>query len=146
VERFFEKVLKTESCWLWQGTLSNGYGNFAINGGHILAHRYSWELVHGPVPDGLWVLHNCPGGDDPRCCNPAHLWLGTNQDNIADMAKKGSRKGEKSAQAKFTNTDILEMRRLAQAGVSFAEIAVKFSTGRSYVKQIVRRERWSHIP
>jgi hypothetical protein len=94
-ERFWAKVHKTDGCWLWTGGHSHGYGNLARTKqeGPILAHRYSYELAYGSFPAELHVLHTC---DTPRCVRPDHLFLGTHQDNIADMARKGRRaQGEK---------------------------------------------------
>lgn len=92
-ERFWEKVQKTDSCWPWTGFLNHfGYGNISSGGRYgrpIRAHRVSWELHNGPIPDGLFVLHNCPSGDNPACVNPAHLWLGTKLQNSRDMMAKG---------------------------------------------------------
>ena len=91
-ERFWAKVARgsTSECWLWLGGISStGYGSIKRSGGaRITAHRASWELHRGPVPDGLWVLHRC---DVRRCVNPAHLFLGTRLDNIRDMDAKGRR-------------------------------------------------------
>jgi hypothetical protein len=89
-ERFWEKVNKTETCWLWTGhTSQNGYGRFWLNKRNIQAHRFSWGLVNGPVPDGFILCHNCPDGDNPACVRQSHLFLGTNADNSADMVRKG---------------------------------------------------------
>lgn len=89
-ERFWEKVDKSSECWLWLGAKSKeGYGYFAFEGKQTGAHRASYILAHGPIPDDLWVLHNCPGGDNPSCVRPAHLWLGTVTDNNRDMFAKG---------------------------------------------------------
>lgn len=93
-ERFWEKVNRTDGCWLWTAsTRDKGYGAFSYrkDGRQIQdrAHRFSWVLHNGPIPPGLWVLHNCPDGDNPACVNPAHLWLGTSDDNIRDMNAKG---------------------------------------------------------
>lgn len=90
-ERFFEKValIPFHTCWEWIGAVaSNGYG--VINQGRrttgiMRAHRVSWEIHFGPVPDKLWVLHKC---DNRTCVNPAHLFLGTRQDNVDDMVNK----------------------------------------------------------
>jgi len=77
----------TSGCWLWAKTLSRfGYGMFRIKRESYLAHRYSWTLHRGPIPVGLWVLHRC---DVPACVNPGHLFLGTHQDNMDDMKRKG---------------------------------------------------------
>jgi len=88
-ERFWTKVQKTDSCWLWLGsrTSAKGYGQFIANGRRYLASRYSWELHNGqPIPDGLIVCHHC---DNPQCVNPAHLFTGTYQDNMDDRGAKG---------------------------------------------------------
>lgn len=92
--RVFIKERITESptgCWLWNRShASSGYGDFRMNGKHYLAHRASYEAFIGPIPVGMWVLHKC---DVRSCVNPEHLFLGTNQDNIADSVRKGRRKG-----------------------------------------------------
>ena len=94
VERFFEKVKKTKSCWLWVagrfGT-DNGetrrYGCFMVSKaiGTKLAHRVSWEIHNGPIPSGMYVCHTC---DVPLCVNPSHLFIGTQKDNAMDMVNK----------------------------------------------------------
>ena len=76
-----------DDCWLWkQSTDRHGYGQTGHDGLHWSAHRLAWQLSNGPIPDGLFVLHHC---DNPPCCNPAHLFLGTQADNMADMVSKG---------------------------------------------------------
>ncbi len=91
-ERLWEKVDRSGDCWIWKGAISNkGYGSFRFNNKTELAHRVAWILVNGPIPDGVGdhgtcVLHSC---DNPRCVNPAHLFLGTQVDNINDMVRKG---------------------------------------------------------
>jgi HNH endonuclease len=89
--RFWRKVARLDenSCWLWlAGTNNRGYGQLGGErvGSHVLAHRISYQLRYGPIPDGLQVMHKC---DTPRCCNPKHLALGTNADNSADKVSKG---------------------------------------------------------
>lgn len=90
-DRFWLKVQKGSGCWLWTGGKhGRGYGGLHCGGKvfrkYLQAHRVSWELHHGPIPDGLWVLHKC---DNPICVNPDHLFLGTRQDNMGDCAAKG---------------------------------------------------------
>lgn len=86
-DRFYEKVQKTESCWLWKGALnSRGYGSLGNGAGkRILAHRYSYVLHRGEIPEGLIVCHTC---DVRECVNPEHLWVGTHKDNSDDMFAK----------------------------------------------------------
>lgn len=84
-DRFWSKVDRSADCWLWTGARTpTGYG--ALHGQERLAPRMAWTLSVGPIPMGLQVLHRC---DNPPCVNPDHLWLGTQQDNMADMIAKG---------------------------------------------------------
>lgn len=90
--RFWSKVQKNgeDQCWVWTAKKFRfGYGQFQFRRGSYIAHRISWVIAHGPIPDGMCVLHNCPDGDNPSCVNPSHLWLGTTQDNIRDCVAKG---------------------------------------------------------
>jgi len=88
-ERFWAKVdvCAPDDCWLWKaGTSAHGYGRFWVNGGNVQAHRFAYELTNGPIPDCLSALHSC---DTPGCCNPKHLFLGTQKDNMQDAVAKG---------------------------------------------------------
>lgn len=88
-EDFWASVekLDSNSCWLWlAGRDIDGYGTLRYQTVDWRSHRLAWFLTNGPIPDGLHVLHSC---DNPPCCNPAHLFLGTNADNMKDKARKG---------------------------------------------------------
>lgn len=84
-ERFFQKVNKTDSCWLWTGARAQGYGKFSVNGKIWQATRWSYEFHKSPIPDGLLICHTC---DFPACVNPEHLWPGTHSENALDMVNK----------------------------------------------------------
>lgn len=120
-ERFWEKVDKSsgeDACWLWTGYCDNkkGYGRIRWRGRPHVASRVAWEIAHGIPDDDLFVLHSC---DNPRCVNPAHLFLGTNQDNIDDRERKNRNRpprGEKHWCSKLTDSQVLEIRSRYAAG------------------------------
>jgi hypothetical protein len=109
--RFESKFVKADGCWLWHGAIDRwargGYGRFGYMGRNDKAHRVAWILYKGPIPDGLHVLHTC---DVRSCVNPNHLWLGTNDDNILDKAKKhrGGVIGEKNPHSRLTADKVRE--------------------------------------
>lgn len=139
--RFWEKVRVTPGCWLWQASTNpRGYGVFGLHGKTPLAHRVSWELHNQPVPAGLWVLHRC---DTPSCVNPDHLWLGTHEENMKDMAAKrrgrsGHPMGVLAYHAKLTAEQARTIRQLRAAGVLQCELAMQFGVHRSTVQEISR--------
>lgn len=153
-QRFWSKVNKSNSsgCWLWTASVQHhrgGYGKLKVQGVTKRAHRVAWELTNGPVPEGLFVLHNCPGGDNPRCVNPAHLWVGTNDENMADMSRKGrvsDRRGEKHHRVKLTASQVREiLRRTKEGGETQKQLAAHFGVCRSTIGMIARRVNWSHL-
>src|SRR3990167_9586370 len=89
-ERFWNRVNKTATCWLWTASCNKGYGQMWDGKKIRSTHRLSWEMANGPITDGLCVLHKC---DVRACVCPSHLFLGTVADNQTDMKKKGRRKG-----------------------------------------------------
>lgn len=141
-ERFWSKVLKTDSCWLWQGSICGvGYGHFGIDGHTKDAHRLSWEMTRGPIPDGMRVLHNCPAGDRRDCVNPDHLWLGTQADNIRDMWAKGR------GRAKLTSRQVAEIRELAKhTSLSRRAIGLRYGVSKSSIQHILIGRNWKEHP
>ena len=87
LERSLDKSAGTDGCWVWTAaTNSRGYGHATFDGARTYAHRIAYTLAYGPIPEGMFVCHRC---DNPPCCNPAHLFVGTAADNAQDMAAKG---------------------------------------------------------
>jgi len=149
-KRFWRYVAKgqpVDSCWLWAGARQpKGYGTLNVEGKSVKAHRLSYELHHGPIPKGLHVLHRC---DNPPCVNPAHLWAGTNMENIADKMAKGREpnlKGEKHPLAMLTEADVKQIRALhAAGGLNYAQIGARFGVEKHVVGMVIRRETWRHV-
>jgi hypothetical protein len=155
-DRFWAKVEKTPGCWLWIGQLTRkGYGSIwessRREGGRIVAaHRVSWEIHFGPIPDGLFVCHDCdknyPRGDKTyrRCVNPTHLFLGTPAVNSADMvAKLRSASGERHGRAKLTWEEVQAIRAMHSQGFLQRAMADRFGVTRSVVSRIVTRRIWT---
>lgn len=144
-ERLMRLVDKTDKCWLWRGGLSpKGYGTIRIKGKPYRAHRLSYELFKGS-PKDMKVLHTC---DVPRCVNPAHLWLGTDTENIADRDAKGrAAKGETCHLSKLTEAEVLEIRAMKERepGLTYARIGARFGIVAGTVHQIIRRKTWRHV-
>ena len=91
MDRFWQKVNVTPTCWLWTASQnSDGYGVFSLDARTLRAHRVSWTLHAGKIPEGLCVLHSC---DVRNCVRPAHLFLGTQRDNMVDASQKGRLEG-----------------------------------------------------
>lgn len=149
-KRFWDKVIKTnlDSCWEWTATIDScGYGRFGFRYKLLTSHRVAWELENGPIPKDLHVLHKC---DNPSCCNPAHLFLGTHQDNMKDRDKKGrakggSLKGENNPSCRFTEQQINEIRSMWENGIKQKIIAKKFKTSQPVISAIVNYKYWKHV-
>lgn len=161
-ELFWAKVLKTESCWLWQGAVDGtGYGSFRYQKGKtVTAHRFAYTITHGPIPRGYLVAHDCPDGDNKRCVR--HLMLLTTTEHGRDRAKKrqnawgdqsGARRhpeqiarGEEHFYAVLTACQVLDIRsRYAAGGITQIQLARECHVVPSTISKIVLRQRWKHI-
>ena len=147
-ERFWNKVLKKskKDCWIWNGYKdSSGYGLLTISKGRREgAHRASWIVHFGEIKNNLHVLHHC---DNPSCVNPKHLFLGTNNDNIADRIKKGrTREGEKNANAKLTYESANIIRELYEnRNLSQTSLAKEFCLCTATINHIIRNKIWVKV-
>lgn len=154
-DRFWQKVAigKRGECWPWTGHRNtHGYGIIATrdppNRQRFRAHRIAYELHHGTiVPPDVLVLHSC---DNPPCCNPRHLFLGTQADNVADMHTKnresgGSQPGERNPFSKLTDADVRAIRSELAKGRTYADIGKQFGVHLSVIGRIATRKSWTHI-
>ena len=163
VDRFWVKVKKTDSCWLWRGaTNSRGYGRINRDGRYqsfVAAHRIAWELTYGPIPPGMGVCHRC---DVPLCVRPDHLFLGTHADNMRDMAAKrrgtlGDRnpvrlypervqRGETCSWSKLTEDQVRAIRsRYVPRKVTLQMLADEYGVTDMVIHKIIRRKSWAHV-
>ncbi len=159
-ERFWKFVDKSGDCWLWTGTINGaGYGTIGLGrkaDGKGFAHRVSWELANGPIPNGLLICHRC---DCKICVNPDHLFLGTHQDNVNDMIRKGRNnvgrtpariasqpKGESHGRAKLTEPEVKEIiRGFYLDNKNKAQLAKQFGVSRATVRNIIKERNWKNV-
>lgn len=169
-ERFWRKVDKSsgpDNCWIWESSKNRkGYGTFNVGRRNLKAHRIAWIISHGPIPHdgsahGICVCHRCDVRD---CVNPAHLFLGTNAQNMADMIQKGRDnkargdshrarmhpelmpRGEAHGRALITAAQVLEIRSLYSAGgITMKELGNRFGLAKSSINNIIKRNNWKHI-
>lgn len=137
-------------CWPWKGRVDPaGYGRIKTSAGvQIGAHKAAWLVTNGAVAGDLFVCHRC---DNRRCCNPAHLFLGSAADNNSDMRSKGrggfgfrAQLGEKNGAAKLTSVDVECIRVLGAKGVLQKTIAARFGVSRSRISEILSGKSWPH--
>jgi HNH endonuclease len=135
-------------CWNWFATRNTcGYGVFCFRGKNQLAHRVSWLIHKGHIPNGRYVLHRC---DNPRCVNPDHLFLGTQTDNMRDAVRKGRLKtgnvrGTDQPLSPFVESQVHFIRLASSEGFSRSSIARYFGVCRTSIDAIVNRKTWRHI-
>jgi len=135
---------EASGCWEWSGLKTpKGYGLVSIEGKKFRAHRLSYEFNRGKIPDGLFVCHHC----DNRCCvNPDHLFVGTNEDNIADMVAKGRQarvSGSQNGSARLSAADVIAIRNAR--GIKQKELARQYGITQGQVSAIQLRKKWAHI-
>ena len=147
--RFWRYVEKTDGCWLWVGGSKSqkGYGKIEIKGKHKLAHRLSYEIHKGPIPDGLLVMHSC---DNPSCVNPDHLSVGTQSQNILEAFAKGRKNavpphvfGESCGASKISEKVAIEI--LASKDPSKALMA-RYGVSKSIIQRLRAGDTWKHLP
>jgi hypothetical protein len=167
--RFWSRVNKTDTCWLWTGYVqAYGYGTLIIDKRMQMAHRVSYEMAYGPILPGLFCLHHC---DTPACVRPDHLFLGTQGDNMRDMVSKnrhfavthperqargdqsGPRlhpermaRGEQHVRAKLTEAQVREIRQLHATGQwSYGRLCIHFGVHKTTIALIIQRKNWKHL-
>ena len=140
-------AVRDTGCWEWTGwhNVENGYGHFKIGGKIYRVHRLVYECCEEDIPKGKLVLHDCPGGDNPRCCNPGHLWLGDERANIIDCVKKG-----RHPSAILTPEAVREIRRDTSIPSSrnyqhYKYLSRKHKVSVESIKGVVYGKTWGHI-
>jgi hypothetical protein len=132
VRRFWSKVSRGEphECWLWKGYKQrSGYGQFGFRGEVVYAHRFAYIASIGDIPEGMFVCHTC---DIPSCCNPAHLYVGTQRDNMRDASVRG-----RTRTSRYTASQVDEMRRLHDSGLSYQKIARRYKVAHATIRELV---------
>ena len=139
-KRFWSRIRKTNDCWHWTGATAGGYGQIVNCKIKTPAHRFSWELHFGQIPDGLFVCHHC---DNKLCVNPDHLFLGTASDNMQDMIQKyGHPKQNASYHTRLTETKVRFIRR---SNVTSPVLAKLYGVTAEAIQNARRRKTWRHI-
>jgi hypothetical protein len=144
LEHFWGRMEIVGDCWEWVGARhEHGYGQFRSRGRTFRAHRTARELTtREPVPPEMDVLHTC---DNPPCCNPSHLYVGTPVDNARDMIARGrDTRGAKNARAKLTDAKVIEIRAAVRL-INQRAIARQFGISQANVSRIINRKGWAHV-
>jgi len=157
IKRFWALVSvgTSNDCWEWSGFLTKkGYGMFGVGDRTRRANRVAWTIQNGPIPQGLLVCHHC---DNPPCCNPSHLFLGTHMDNMRDMVEKGRSpipsffenfvRGEKQHSAKLTDSKVLNMcQRYKNGDITFESLATEYGISKFACRLAIQGRTWKHVP
>jgi hypothetical protein len=147
--RLWARVEKAsgDGCWEWNGSRTGfGHGQIGTGSGRtVYTHRLSYELAHGPIPDGLCVLHRC---DNPPCCRPDHLFLGTRSDNMADKVAKGrQQRGERAGNAVLTEEKVMAILAAYATGeFPVLTLANEYGANEATMRAIVNGQTWTHVP
>lgn len=136
----------TDGCWEFTGCRTPlGYGRIQHAGNSVGAHRFMWASINGPIPAGMFVCHRC---DNPPCCNPDHLFLGTARDNNADRDRKGRQArqpGAANGRSKLTPADVRDIRAMRIQGALQREIGERYGLQQSTVSAILHRKLWADV-
>lgn len=142
VTKVNSQILYVEGCFIWTGA-SDKYGRITIMRKTYSVHRVVWMLTNGYIPEGVCVCHTC---DKPLCCNPAHLFLGTDKDNAIDRNRKCRQaRGERVGNSLLTELQVTSIRKYYSLGKSQKSLSEKYRVGAATIGQIVRRETWKHV-
>lgn len=141
---FAEKSPDPDGCWIWTGLRRGPYGHFdGLTTGRTSAHRAAYLFSKGAIPPGMVVCHSC---DNKLCVNPAHLFLGTQLDNMRDLVAKGLfPHGERRGNSVLTDDKVREIRKLFADGVTQAQIARQFGVNYNTIHSVVTRRTWTHL-
>ena len=134
-----------DCCWEYTGQRNlDGYGVFKYQAKNRMAHRMAYQFAKGEPPKGMLVRHAC---DNPACCNPNHLSLGSDKDNADDRNSRGRQaKGSRNGSSKLIESQIIEIRSLLAKGTTVKAVAQRFGLGLSTVYAIKTRKAWRHLP
>jgi len=135
--------IDVNNCWIWQGAKhKQGYGNISYRGKPLLIHRVSWVVYKGKISEGIKVCHIC---DVTSCCNPDHLFLGTQKDNMKDAVKKGKFENRNVVKVrnKLNFEQVKEIKKLSKQGMKRKDLQVKYEVGRTCIAKILTGRSWN---